>query len=129
MKCWSTSYCSVAYIYSLHSPPIMRLSSICAVAASVAGGANASPVQNLEARILTPAQCSQLVSIVNVLKEYKATLFCSSFLSIKPATSTSTGWVTSTAYVVPNRSGWQPSYQIGIRTTTITSTITSGTVS
>ncbi|CAF9934624.1 MAG: hypothetical protein HETSPECPRED_009295 [Heterodermia speciosa] len=79
--------------------------------AALASSAFASPVQDVNARNLTPAQCSKVCGIVDVLKLHKATPFCSSFLSLKPTTSTSTIKVTSTA------------------TTTSLSTVTSGTAS
>ncbi|KAI4087616.1 MAG: hypothetical protein LQ344_006680 [Seirophora lacunosa] len=89
----------------------MFLHTILAVAALAATSINASPIQELNARNLDPAQCSKVVAIVEVLKIQKATPFCSSFLSIKPATATSTVQVTGTV------------------TTTSTATITSGTAS
>lgn len=74
----------------------MFLHTILAVAALAATSINASPIQELNARNLDPAQCSKVVAIVEVLKIQKATPFCSSFLSIKPATATSTVQVTGT---------------------------------
>ena len=59
----------------------------------------ASPVHDLGSRDLTAAECCKVVVIVDVLKIQKATPFCSSFLSIKPATSTATVTVTSTKSV------------------------------
>ncbi|KAG7008652.1 hypothetical protein G7Y79_00004g012360 [Physcia stellaris] len=89
----------------------MHCTQILAVAALLATTSYSSPVQEVNARNLTPSQCSKVQSVVDVLKLYTATPFCSSFLSIKTATSTSTIKVTSTA------------------TTTKTSTITTGTTS
>lgn len=86
---------------SFYHPPFsftiqMFLHTILAVAALAATSINASPIQELNARNLDPAQCSKVVAIVEVLKIQKATPFCSSFLSIKPATATSTVQVTGT---------------------------------
>lgn len=41
---------------------------------------------NLLPRALSPAQCSSVVSVVSVLKVYRATPFCESFLSVKTQT-------------------------------------------
>ena len=76
----------------------MHCTQILAVAALLATTTYSSPVQEVKARNLTPSQCSKVQSVVDVLKLYAATPFCSSFLSIKTATSTSTIKVTSTAY-------------------------------
>ena len=72
--------------------------SLSAGTALLALATNASPVQpgDLETRNLTPTQCSKVYVIIEVLKLQKATSFCSSFLSIEPATSTSTVLVTFT---------------------------------
>ena len=75
----------------------MQLGYLYAVAALVTSCAFASPIQEINVRSLTPAQCSKVCVIVDVLKLHEATLFCSSFLSIKPATSTSTVKVISNA--------------------------------
>ncbi|KAL8973528.1 MAG: hypothetical protein Q9197_002238 [Variospora fuerteventurae] len=74
----------------------MFLPNILALAALAVINIHASPVQEFSSRNLAPAQCSQVVTIVDVLKAQKATPFCSSFLSINPATATSTVRVTST---------------------------------
>ena len=42
----------------------------------------------LEARNLTPQQCSEVVVVIDVLKLHSATPFCSSFLGIQPITTT-----------------------------------------
>lgn len=76
----------------------MHVSQALAAAALAACGAYASPVSDLNGRDLTPAQCSRVAAVVEALKLNQATLFCSSFLSIKPATSTKTITLTKTAY-------------------------------
>lgn len=76
----------------------MHCTHILAVAALAATTTFASPVQEVNARNLTPSQCSKVQSVVDVLTLHTATPFCSSFLSIKTATSKSTIKVTSTAY-------------------------------
>jgi len=40
-------------------------------------------------RALSPAQCSSVVSVVNVLKVNQATSFCESFLSVQTKTTVS----------------------------------------
>ncbi|MCJ1472370.1 hypothetical protein MMC13_001017 [Lambiella insularis] len=66
----------------------------------------ASPMEpQLHARALSPAQCSEVITVIDVLKLYQATPFCSSFLDITTVTSTTT------------------------KTTTTTSTVTTGTAS
>ena len=56
----------------------------------------ASPVNGIEARNLTPKQCSEVVVVVNVLKLHSATPFCSSFLGIQPTTTTAVSVVKTT---------------------------------
>ena len=81
----------------------MHFSIVLVAAAAAISGAHASPVQELNGRNLSPAECSKVTKIVDVLKLNKATPFCSSFLSIKPATATSVVKVTSTVYVLEDR--------------------------
>ncbi|KAL8751323.1 MAG: hypothetical protein Q9184_006104 [Pyrenodesmia sp. 2 TL-2023] len=79
----------------------MHFSQVLAVAALAATSIYASPVQELDARTdnLTPEQCAKVVKIVELLKVHKATPFCSSFLSIKPVTSTFTVTATATSTI------------------------------
>ena len=56
----------------------------------------ASSDNGIEARKLTPEQCSEVVVIINVLKLHSATPFCSSFLDIQPTTTTATSVVKTT---------------------------------
>ena len=76
----------------------MLCTQILSLAVLAATTTYASPVQEVNARNLTPSQCSKVQSVVDVLKSHTATPFCSTFLSIKTATSTFTIKVTSTAY-------------------------------
>ena len=77
----------------------MYLSRALFVAAVALRSAEGSAAEGLNLRDISPAECSKVAAIVTVLKINKATPFCSSFLSIEPATSTSVVKVTSTAYV------------------------------
>jgi hypothetical protein len=72
----------------------MHFSQALAAAALAAYGAHASPMPDLDSRDLTPAQCSKVAAVVDALKLNKATPVCSTFLSIKPATSSTTVMVT-----------------------------------
>ncbi|KAG7008606.1 hypothetical protein G7Y79_00005g017470 [Physcia stellaris] len=74
----------------------MHFSIVLVAAASAISGVHTSPGQELNGRNLSSAECSKVTKIVDVLKLNKATPFCSSFLSIKPATATSVIKVTST---------------------------------
>ncbi|KAF6218114.1 hypothetical protein HO133_006072 [Letharia lupina] len=71
----------------------------------------ASPNNGIEARNLTPQQCSEVVLVIDVLKLHSATPFCSSFLGIQPTTKTTVSVVKTTS------------------TSTTTTTVTSGTAS
>lgn len=76
---------------------------------SLAGAAAvvaASPLADFERRTLPPSACSEVNLIVDLLNLYKATPFCSSFLSIPTYTTTivsvasttyTTGTITSTS--------------------------------
>ncbi len=76
----------------------MHFSQALAAAALAAYGAHASPMPDLVSPDLTSAQRSKVAAIADALKLNKATPFCSTFLSFKPATSSTTVMVTKTAY-------------------------------
>lgn len=48
----------------------------------------ASPNNGIEARNLSPQQCSKVVVVIDLLKLHSATPFCSSFLGIHPTITT-----------------------------------------
>lgn len=78
-------------------PLVMRASlSILGALGFAAKAVLASPDNGIEARKLTPRQCSEVVSVVDVLKLHSATPFCSSFLGIQPATKTAVSVVKTT---------------------------------
>lgn len=56
----------------------------------------AFPDNFIEARSLTPQQCSEVVVVIDVLKLHSATPFCSSFLGIQPTTTTAVSVVRTT---------------------------------
>ena len=60
------------------------------LSSSLVAAVYSSPLNDFDlvARALSPAQCSNVVFVVSVLKVYQATSFCESFLSIKTSTST-----------------------------------------
>jgi hypothetical protein len=70
----------------------MHLSTIFSVVSAAAAIVVASP---LAERTLSPSACHEVDLLVDLLKLYKATPFCSSFLSI-PTHTTTTVSVTST---------------------------------
>ena len=56
----------------------------------------ASPNNGVEARNLTPQQCSKIAVVIDALKLHNATPFCSSFLGIVPTTTTTISVVKTT---------------------------------
>ena len=56
----------------------------------------ASPNNGVEARDLTPEQCSKIFVVIDALKLHNATPFCSSFLGIVPTITTTISVVKTT---------------------------------